>query len=270
MSEHGEGGGFFWRFRRSLLRAQADLKHLMNLTELKADPGSEKAGNDLLLLKDQLGKYEGIELPKILEVETASSKYVSVRRTEGGQLESLAIRRDFNVGEAGFRTRSFFLQSSALGDGQVAVLFLPSPVSYECKSRDKEREIEEELGSEIIGKYANFTFFAMVSERPDLYGANDWEPTALEATALIIRRGNNYFRLNRNSYFQKIHPDEEGKLKLVEDYWTIPGERIPMEIDEKFLPVYGKLYILQEGTGQRERKAVPQRPGAFEPIKIEA
>lgn len=268
MSEQGEGGGFFWKFRRGLLRAQTDLKHLVNLADRKTDPSSERAENDLRLLGDVLRQDKQVELPKILEVDTGSSKYVSIRRVEGGQLASLTIGEDLNVGEERFRTRSFFLPSSALDDGQVAVLFLPNPVSYDCKSRDKQREIEKELGSEIISKYANFAFFAMVSERPDLFNPNDWEPKAM-GVALVMRRGNSYFRL-RDFSFQKVYPNREGKLKLAENFWTIPGENIPMELDEKFLPVYGKLYILQEGTGQKDRRTTLQRSGVFETIKIEA
>lgn len=211
--------------------------------------------------------------PKILEVKSSTREYVSIRRIEGPEIENRFIKVAGPTKE--FPCTSFIasIPRDTIAEGQILILCTPSTFIYGCRDKGVEKKVLDTLGDKI-DKYANFTWLAMVEECPELYKSEDWKPS-IRDIILVTKKGGKLFSANigRDLNFEpngvvfcfgKLKTGKKNVAKIITQS-SFEDEEL-LEINRSDLRKWGRIYILVEGSSEKERKVYPQANPKLVPV----
>ena len=168
-----EPGGIERFIKRLTYKSQRFAKE----TDLKLDSDAVAARELLNDVGPHLGFLSHFDnQPKVLEVKTPSREYVSIRRLEGSEMENKFIKLVEPPDKDHFATVfNAYISPDSLDEGQILVFDTPVTFDGRCKKPEVAEQIEDAVGDRI-DDFANFLWLAMMSDHPELYKAEDWEP----------------------------------------------------------------------------------------------
>jgi hypothetical protein len=272
MGEHGDGFDFKDISRAAHLFGNR-ASELFRQTELKLDKDAFSADETLSELAGGVGfLMNPANRPKVLEVKTKTREYISIRRVEATELENRYV--NLVTPEDGDPNGTIFKSSipvNFVGENQALVLVLPVTFDLKCKKPEVELAVLEKLGDKI-DNYANFVWLAMMHEVPEMFRHDEWEPFGMDVN-LLTRRNGKYYAANilkdekrgigyRSEWFRKVHPNREGRLEIA-TYGYFQSKE-DMEANQRYLREWGRMYLLTEGSSQKQ-KGFQHNP-SFDPV----
>ena len=258
-----EGNGFNriddikLRARRLRYQAEGTVREL----NLKLDKDARHASKLLGELAPALGFLTNpINLPKIIEVKAGGKEYVSIRRVEGPAIQSSYTRIDKPAGEDRFETHFVAsIPKDFLAEGQILIFDRSSTTDLDCKDPDVEIKIVEKVSGKLPD-FSNFTYLAMMSECPELFKEEEWEPSSMDVTMVTKRGGKIYsadiYWSSDEEYamgnFTKINPTKEGKIEFeYAGYFQSPED---LSANQNYLRKFSRMYVLTEGSSEKESR----------------
>jgi hypothetical protein len=251
------------RIKSSVGGAAYDAKRFLKETDLKLDRDAVAAKELFEEVAPCLGFLTNPNnLPKILEVKSSSREFVSIRRVEGVEFENRFIKVIEPENKDPFNTLVMTTVSpNTISEGQILVIDTPGTIDLKCKRDDVEQKILEELGDRIQD-FANFIWLAMMSDRPELFKQEDWEPSGMQVV-LVTKKGGKFFYTHvyknyedRPEYiireFDRLK-NEKGKQAeiCVAGYFQSTAD---LEANKYFLRKWGRAYVLIEGSSEKGRE----------------
>lgn len=206
-------------------------------------------------------------LPKILEVKTGEKEYISLRRTEGPEIERVFTRISRPNKERPFQSEVFAaVPASFLEEGDILVFDVPSPTFVRCKKPEVERKVLEKLGDKIH-EYGNFEYLAMMGECPELFNKDDWEPYMMQLTLVTKKAGRHYVAILGSSRhgettdagivnFTRPKLSKDSKVEFL--YAGYFQSKKDEEWYSDNLKKFGRMYVLMEGSTERQKRQNPK------------
>lgn len=267
MSEGKEGpDSGFQKISRSLKRIYRDTKDFIEDTDLKFDKDAVVARQLLQEVGIHLGfLLDSDNLPKIIEVKSSTSEYISIRRIEGSALQDRIIRTIESSNKDPFEAAfTAFISNDTLAEGQIMILDTPSTYHLDCKNKETKAKISSAIGDRI-DSYSNFLWLAMMGDHPELYRPEEWKPSSMNVI-LVTKKGGKLFSAELNGgnqfgseyalyFFRKL---KIGRNKTAE---VITGgyfqSVLDLEASQDNLRKFGRIYLLVEGSSEKQKIKKP-------------
>jgi len=160
-----------------------------------------------------------------------------------------------------------------MDEGQVLVFDRPDTVNLKCKKPEVEARVLERLG-EKIEDFGGLTYLAMMSECPDLFKREEWEPYSMSITLLAKRNGKIYqgdigwVHLGTEwtsglGKLEKLKPTKDGKVEFeYMGYFQSPQD---LEANQEYFKNWGRMYVLTEGSSEKESE---RKPGPLKSLDL--
>lgn len=254
--------------RREIQRQESRVYIAARELRLKLDKDAKSTGE----LFDKLAPAFGFlvdpkNCPKVLEVKSGDKEYVSTRRIEGSRIWDSFTRVDGP--EGGDVSQADYLASipaDMIEEGQILAFCRPDPAWLECKDPQVEAKIMARI--QKPGQYANFNYVAMMDQHPELFKKEEWAPRLISVT-LVTKKGGKYYAADLGSTdaegkkqasvveFSQLKPTKEGKVEIYYDgRFQSPQE---LEGHRDYFNKWGRIYVLSEGSSQKEQRKSPDR-----------
>lgn len=215
------------------------------------------------------------EQPKILEIKAGDKEYVSVRRIDGPAILNEYTKKDVPTGGDEYSTQFVLtLPENYLNEGQILVLAVPDSIFVDCKNDLVEASIINQIGEDKIMDFGNLTYVAMTRERPDLFKKEEWTPSWLNVM-LITRYNGKLYSMEVGTHVDvsswardtnRLKPSKDGKIEV--DYAGFFQSAQDMSFFEDNLKLLGKVYILNEGSSEKETHINPSRLTSLETSSV--
>ena len=267
MTEIGDGPkSEFSKVRLSLNRLNYKSQKLLEEAGLKIDSDARAAKELLTDVGSHLGFLINPDnLPKVLQINTGSREFVSIRRLEGKEIENRFINLVEPDNKDPFKTiLNATISPDSIAEGQILVFDTPITFDYKCKNPEVEQQILDILGDRI-GDFGNFLWIAMMSDHPGLYKDEDWKPARMDIVT-VTKKGGKLFcgSVYENKdpdskpetiSFHKLEPNKNGETDLfISGYFQSATDR---DANIGFLRKFGRIYLLTEGSSEKDRAKKP-------------
>ena len=271
-----EGKGWIGDIKRELSRVIFNIRHNKDEISKKLDTNLQEAKEILENLAPYFNDLSSLgEQPKILEIKTGDKEYVSVRRIEGSALENEYTRKEIPENRDEFGIQFILsLPERLLGEGQILVLATPDHIFSDCKDPLVEDDIVEQIGEEKLANFGHLTYIAMMSEKPELFKKEDWTPSWINVTLATRHNGKIYKMDVGTSVGESSWPMDTNNLQTTKEgnieinYAGYFQSAQDISAFEDNLKVWGKVYVLNEGSSEKEKSMLPNASPSMNPSPV--
>lgn len=260
-----EGKDWMGDIKRGFSRVMSNIRHDKDEISKKLDANLQEAKEILENLAPSFNELSSLgEQPKILEIKAGDKEYVSIRRIEGSALQNEYTRKEIPENGDEFGTQFVLsMPGHLLGEGQILVLATPDHVFNDCKESLVEDAIAEQIGEEKLADFGYLTYIAMMSEKPELFKKEDWDPSRINVT-LVTRHNGKVYKMDVDTSVGEaswamdtndLKATKEGNIEI--NYAGYFQSSKDISAFEDNLKEWGKVYILNEGYSEKEMFILP-------------